>query len=361
MSHERLLTFAGVAAAVIVLGFLSLRIHLPLEFERPCRLLPQAEWLLMRTGPDSFEARLIERETGERQSFALYRFERGDRIRFDLAEGVRPGRRVAAGEEIATLRSRLNRTQLETLRLELREAQASLTAAETGEKSEIVAQARGEVEVAEALVSQRRSEYERATRLRESDLLPDADHEIAESGYRQAEAALAAARSRLRAAEVGEKEAIVAAFRARVDLLSGQIREAQTRLDEERLCSPLAGEIITLQADSALVRVADTDTLFALAPIPPSRAAALRVGGGAVVEASGSVAVALDGRIVAIDGQASTISGRTFFWVTVALPNLEQAVAPGLQGTLRFSGEPVSLLAWVVDRLRHAADRTLGA
>ncbi|MCK4413096.1 MAG: hypothetical protein KAY32_06095 [Candidatus Eisenbacteria sp.] len=359
-SHERLLTLAGLLAAAIVAVSLSVKIHLPLEFSRPCRSFPQAEWILLKTGPDTFEARFVERDTGERQSFELYRFERGDLIQFDLSPSIRAGATIGAGEEVAHLRSRMNQQTRETLQLELLEAGAGLQAIETGEKPEIVAQARAQVSAAEAMLVQRESEFRRARSLLGSGLMSRAGYELVESSFRQAQAELTVAQNQFRSAEVGEKEAIVAVYRARIELLRRQIHQAEARMEAETLRSPLAGRVVILQADSALVRIADTDTLYALAPVPPSRAVHLRPGDRASIQPASSEEGFLVGWVVSVDSQASVSNGRTFFWVTVAVPNPE-GVSPGLIGKLCFSGERVTLLAWVVDRIRHTADRTLGA
>ena len=360
MSHERLLTVAGSIAALALAVLLGLWIRLPLEFTRPCRLLPQAEWILIRTGPDTFEARLITRTAGERQTLDIFRFERGDVVRFEREGTIRPGARVAAGDEVAYLRSHASRAARQTSALELLEAEAGLRTVETGGKAEIVARTRGEMAAAQALRAQRETESRRTARLHEAGLASDAQHETAASLLEQAEANLSAARSALEAVEVGEKSAIVEAYLARVELLRGRLAEAALRVDAETLRSPIAGEVMALQADSALVRIADTDTLYAFSPVPPSRVFHLRPGRGAVVQAMGSP-VRARGWVVSVDSEASAVAGRTFFWATVAIPNPDGLLRPGLEGSLRFTGAPVTLLAWVVDRVRHASDRALGA
>lgn len=359
MSHQRLLTTAGLLALALLALLASLWVRLPLEFSRPCRLLPQAEWVLLRTAPDTFEALLIERDAGERQSFEVFRFERGDVVRFSIADSIHPGTRVTAGTEVGSLRSYTSRTAQQALVLELREAEATLRAAETGEKSEIVAQARGEVAEAEALRALHEVQAARAVRLHEAGLLSAAERETAESLVRQSEGVLSSARGALRAAEVGEKESLLAAYRAHVELLRGQLAEAERRLEAERLLSPITGEVMAMQADSALVRIADTDTLYAFAPVPPSRVLHLRKGDPAQIRAFGSGARA-SGSVVALDSEASTYAGRTFFWATVRVPNPRGTISSGLSGSLHFTGERVTLLAWVIDRIRHASDRTLG-
>jgi HlyD family secretion protein len=359
MSHERILTIGGFLAALIATLLLSLWIRLPLEFTRPCRLLPSAEYLLMQTGADTFEARLIQRDQGERRSFNVYRYQRGDLVRFTLNASVRDGARVAAGDEVAYLHSHTSRAQREALALELHEAEAELLVVATGEKSEVIAQARGEANAAEALLAQRKAELERTTRLHAAGLLSDAEYESAASLLAQAQAKFSASQGKLDAAIAGEKAPIVEAQRAHVELLRGRLREAEQLMAAETLHAPFTGEVIVVPTDSALVRIASIDTLYAFAPVPPSRATHLREGNGAEIRTTGT-REPLRGFVVDVDCEASEVRGRSFFWATVAVPNPGGLVRPGVLGALRFTGERVTLFAWFVDRLRHAGDRTLG-
>lgn len=361
MTHGRFVTAAVIVAVAILLAFVALRVRLPIEFERPGRILAQAEWLLLKTGSDTFEARQCDRRHGERRQFDLYRFERGDLVRFSLAESIIPGALVAAGDVVAHLYSHATQTLLDQLSLELREAEAGLQAAATGEKAAVVAQARSDLAGAEALLGQKRSEFRRSEGLHTLGVVSQATFESAESELRQAEATVAAAQGRLRAAEAGEKAEIVEVYHARVELLRRQLQDACARAAADTIRVPIAGEIVTLQGDSALVRVADVDTVYVVAPVSPSRAEWLRPGQSVVFDPLPRTQKPVSGEVVAIDRQAAVVAGRTFFWVTAAVPNPGGQLRPGVTGDLRFRGERVALLHWVLDRISHASDRALGA
>ncbi len=361
MSHGRFLSMAGVVALIVLAVFASTWVHLGIRFDRPCRLFPQREWVLLQTGPDAFEARLLDRRDSNRQQIDLYRFKRGDLVRFRLTDGLTTGTKLAAGAEVARLESDLNRQTLDQLRPQLEEAEANLRAASTGQRAEVVALARSEVASAEAERDHLAAEYRRNQILWNQGLVSSATYEAAEALYRQAEADLEAARNNLRVAEVGEKAEIVEASQANRDILRQMIADADSRLDANRIRCPIAGEVVTLQGDSALVRVAALDTLFAVAPVPPSRVGTLAPGQSALVVPLGTSPRALGGQVVQVDGQASTVMGKSLYWVTVAVPNPERLPVAGVRGTVEFRGNRVSLLGWLADQIRHAGDRTLGA
>ncbi len=358
--HVRFLSVAGIVAAAIVLVFVALKIHLPVQFWRPCQLLSRAEWTLVKTGPDSFEGRLIDRSQGLRQQFDLIRFDRGDFVHVTIAPTVRPQADLRAGTEVARLESHTARAAAAALELEVAEAEALLRVAETGEKSAVVAQARSELEAQQALSAQLESSYRRAETLHATGMMSAAEYEEAQGAYRQAAAAVAAAENQLRSVAVGEKDEVIASYRARIALLQQQRDDARSRLAAEVIRTPIAGQVLTTQADSALVRIADIDTLYALAPVPPSRIAHLRPGDGAIIVPLGWVRRSAAGGVIGIDREVSTVGTTTFCWVTVAVPNPDHVLQPGVTGRLRFSGARVTLLAWVMDQLRHASDRTLG-
>jgi len=351
----------GVLAILVLAIFASTWIHLGIRFARPCRLFPQQEWVLLQTQPDAFEGRFLDRSQGNRQQVDLYRFERGDFIRFRLDDEVGVGARVTAGQEVARLESFLNRQTLDQLRPQLEEAGANLRAASTGQREEVIALARSEIASAQAARDRLAVEYERSVSLHGQGVVSDAEHESAEALFRQAEADLDAARNRLSVATVGEKAEVVAAWQARLDWLKQMIADADARLEGDRIRCPISGDVVTVQGDSALLRVAALDTLYAVAPVPPSRVGTLAAGQGASIRPVGASWTKMEGQVVQVDRQASTINGLSFYWVTVAVPNPGNRPVAGVRATVEFRGARVSLLAWLSDQLRHAADRSLGA
>ncbi len=362
MSHGRFISLIGLLAILVLAIFASTWIHLGIRFARPCRLFPQREWILLQTQPDAFEARFLDRSRGNRQQIDLYRFERGDLVRFRLDQAVVPGGRIRAGQEVARLESYLNRQTLDQLRPQLLEAEANLRAASTGQREEVIALARSEIASATAARDRLATEYERSASLHAQGVVSDAEHEATEALFRQAEADLDAARNRLRVADVGEKSEVVEAWRARLDWLTQMVADADARLEGDRIRCPISGDIVTVQGDSALLRVADLDTLYAVAPVPPSRVGALAAGQTATIRSTGASWSALAGQVVQVDRQASTtLQGLSFYWVTIAVPNTAGLPVAGVRGTVEFRGAKVTLLAWLSDQLRHAADRSLGA
>lgn len=361
MGRGRFIPLVGLLAVLAVAFYLSTIIQVPVDFTRPCRLLPQTEWLLLQTGPDTFEAHLYDRSMSRHQQIDLFRFERGDVIRFGLASDIIPGEAIESDKEVAYLESHENRQILDQLRLQLAEAEAGLRSAETGERTEIIALARSEVEAFQARLLRRETEYRRAASLWDQGLVSRAERDRAEAEYLESQAELCAAQNSLRAAEAGEKRAVVEGWQARVALLATQIEDAQERINARRIRCPIAGEIATLQSDTALVRVADIDTLCAISPVPPSRAGGISPGQPVMVRVMGQADGPFPGEVLRVDRHAVAREGRTFFWVTATIPNPELRVAGGVSGTLRFQGGKASLLGWFIDRLRHASDKTLGA
>ncbi len=360
MTHGRFITVAGVLAVLIVAALAATWIRLDIEFTRPCRIFPRSEWVLLQTQPDTFEARLTDYRTGSRPHLDLYRFERGDLVRFRLASDLGPGSEITASQDVARFESQINRRTLDELGPMLAEAEANLQAAQTGEREEVIALARSEIAAAQADRDQLAAEYERAQTMLEQDLSSRALFDVAQANYRRAEANLEAARNRLRVAQVGEKEAVVRAWQARCDLLRRQIADARARLEADRVTCPIAGEIVAMHGDSALVRVAALDTLYAVAPVSPSRATEMAPGQEAVITPLGVAVPSLTGRVAGVDRQAAAVAGRSFYWVTVAVPNPDRHALGGLRASAAFKGPRVTLLDWVRDRLAHTADRTLG-
>lgn len=355
-----MITGAGILAAVILAVIVASWVRVEIRFSRPCRLFAQAEWTLLESQPDTFEARLIDRAAGNRATIDIYRFERGDQVSFRVTAEVAAGTRVPAGQEVARFDSFECRRTVSELAPLLAEAEANLEAARSGERAELIDLARSELAAAEAEHGRARAEYERTVQLHEAGLTSDEARDRIEAAYRQAAAAAEAARHRLRATKVGEKEAVVKAWEAHCRLIRTQIDQARQRLERNRVRCPIDGQVVTLQRDSVLVRVAALDTLYAIAPVSPARTGLVAAGARARVAAPTLSQGGLEGCVALIDRQADTVAGQTLVWVTVAVPNPDRHALTGLTGTVEFRGRKVSLLAWLHDRFKHTMDRSLG-
>jgi biotin carboxyl carrier protein len=360
MTHRQTITTTGVAAVLVLAFIASTWIRLEIRFSHPCRLFAHSEWTLLESDTDTFEGRLLDRAAGNRHLIDRYQFARGDRVRFQMASNVISGAFVEAGEEVARFDSFDCTRALAELQPRLEEAEADLLAALTGEREELIALARSELAAAEAAHARSRAEYERTQHMHTRQLVSDGAWELMEASHRQTAAEAEAARHRVRAAEAGEKEAIVAACQARCRLIRQQIDDATDRLAGNRVRCPIRGQVVTLQRDSVLVRVAAVDTLYAIAPISISRRELLSPGRPARIHAPTLSDSPLVGRVAHIDRLADTIQGMTLIWVTVAVPNPERHSLAGLKGTVEFRGEKVTLLAWLRDRFEHTMDHSLG-
>jgi multidrug efflux pump subunit AcrA (membrane-fusion protein) len=360
MSHSRLITLFGIVAFIILIVYGASLINADIRFTQPCRFFSQREWTFLRSGPDVFEVHLTDRRDVDRNQIDLFHIERGDMVRVTLAEGITPGEQVYPDQIVAHLDSRENQRRLDQYQPQLIEANAELRQAQTGAKEEIIAQARSTVDAARARRQIAESSYERAETLRRDGLLSDAEYEQFEAERNVAYAELSEAESNLLAVETGEKSTVIDAWQARVDLLRQQVTEAESRVAAGQIHCPIAGEIVTLQGDTVLVRIADIDTLYAIAPVSPSRVGRLTVGQRAVISIPGRIGSGITGRLVHVDQQATNCGGRCLFWATVAVPNDERLLAPSGTGQVRFFGENVSLLTWVMDLFANASDQTIG-
>jgi len=144
-----------------------------------------------------------------------------------------------------------------------------------------------------------------------------------------------------------------------VDLLNQRIESARISIEAGSIHCQIGGEVVTLQGDSALVRIADLDTLYAIAPITPTRAERIVVGSKAYISTPAMNGADGIGHIVRIDRIAATNAGRTYFWTTVAIPNNDRYLAAGSLGQIRFRGQKVSALTWLRDQFANASDQQI--
>ncbi len=357
MSHRRLIALSGMVAAIILLVYTASLIQTDINFATTCLLYPEREWLLCRPDLDTFETQLFDRRHEDQRKIDLYKSERGDVIQFSLIEGVSPGSQIRSGQEVACISSLDDQVVLEQLHPRLLEAEAELRQARTGAKEEILQQARSVVAAAEARLAGATAVFDRTRRLFTEGLCSQADFDRDRAEFIEAQADLESFASSLRVLETGEKSAVIDAWQARVDLLHQQIKSAEESIAAGIIRSGISGEVVTLNSDSVLVRVADLDTLYAVAPISPIRVERLGIGQTTYISGISTTQGDIAGRVVRIDRMATVYAGRSYFWATVAIPNPDQTLAAGSLGQIRFRGKRVSLLVWLMDHFANASDQ----
>ncbi|WP_425613703.1 efflux RND transporter periplasmic adaptor subunit [Anatilimnocola sp. NA78] len=194
---------------------------------------------------------------------------------------VKEGQRVTRGEIVAQLRQEEFEARLKTLQSQLDQSRAALRALLAGDRPEERLRREADVRAAEARLANARSEFERNSRLLQSNAASRQEFERTEAQYRIAQEDLKGARQLLEIGTIAREEDIDARA-AEVRGLEARVVEANLQLADSTLRAPYDGVIAqrfveegqNIAAKSPVVKFQDVDELEVVVDVPESVMAA---------------------------------------------------------------------------------------
>jgi len=265
-------TASGRAVAagggLLLLGLAFIPLEVPYSLAMPGRILGIRQLTVSVNTDGAIVTSLVDHSTGVTRRYTAAQFTRGDAVRFTTDGRVGIGHAVQPGDTLGTMWSNEVERELTRLRGEHASASASLASILAGEKSSIVAVAVQEVEHERRVAEEQNDVFARQKQLFERGLIAQQDFDLAR---RQAEVAaidVAMAESRLEATLTGAKAEEANLARAQVRSIQEEIAVLEERQEDLCVISPMAGVIVRLGGEDALLVLVDTSAYVVVFPIP---------------------------------------------------------------------------------------------
>jgi HlyD family secretion protein len=269
--------------------------------------------------------------------------------------------------------STINQSQSET-----EAARISLDRVRNGSRPEEIRVAEAQVAQAEADLERRKADFARMTELRGKDVVAPQEFDVAQSAYRMAETAVAAAGERLALARAGSRKEDVAEAEARVRTalagsavaeanrksivierqavdsliahqreLEAQLDAANTQLTYTEIHAPLDGVVLTKNVESGevvnpgtpVVSIANIDNLWMNIYIPETQTGFVKLGQSVRVHVDSFPGETFKGKISFVSSESEftpkTIQTpeeriKLVYRVKVSLENTGQRLKPGM-------------------------------
>jgi hypothetical protein len=264
--HRLFIGFTIALAVVAVLIILPIRI--PHSVSVSGRLLPEREWVLLRSDGGQIVSVLRNNLSGVVEEYSVTEPERGDAMQFLLASGVSGQRTLEEGDTVGWVLLPELARELTALEGALHVAEAGVGAARSGEKPELVAQARSTLAQAEAAYQEQRHLHVRQEELHKRKIISDEEWEtsrdrlaVLQAGIEVARAQLAAVSSGLKTEDVLQRERAVAA-------LENEIAALRRRLSSFIHVAPFSGVMHGSFTLDTLVILQDPTSMLLLLPLP---------------------------------------------------------------------------------------------
>jgi multidrug efflux system membrane fusion protein len=266
---------------------------------------------------------------------------------------VKEGQRVAKGELIAQLRPDEFQARLDTLKGQLDQARATLSALQAGERPEERRRREAQVRAAEARLANARADFLRAEQLVPTRAMSRAEFERYQTTYSVAQEDLKATREQLEAGLSGREEDIMA-NEAQIRGLEARVVEANIQLEDTTLSAPYDGVIAqrfveegqNIRAADRVVRFQDVEEVEITVDVPETVMASDIQSADIVeivAELSGAPGTRFPVRIREI-AQIADPTTQTFKVRTAMLVPEGVRVLPGMTATVTLSYRRASIL-----------------
>ncbi|MFN0087297.1 MAG: HlyD family secretion protein [Blastocatellia bacterium] len=281
--------FSGLILLALLIAAAFSPVDVPFRIESVARVMPQKQWVLLKTPDGSLTATLYDHRTELVRAQQGYQFDRGDQVQLHFKEDRQTGQAIRAGETVATISSNQLNEQLVRLRNQLAVEQAGRDVVATGQKPQILTQLEEEITLAGADLELRRKTLQRMKQLHEDGIIAVMQLEQAENAHNESMARLRVAQKALQVGATGEKPETVSFASSKIDALRKEIAFLENKQVRYTLNAPFDGQIrleSTTEGDRLLVE----DTSAVVLQIP------VRLGDSRFIRAGQTVEIQLPDR-----------------------------------------------------------------
>jgi multidrug resistance efflux pump len=236
----------------------------------PCRVESAATWYLSRNGAGQIATGWQRNYLHVSGGGLMLQFQRPDFVEVNIADGIRQGGKVNAGDTVAWIESREGKGRLQVIEAERDMTRSKLEGLVAGAREADVRVAEHDYERASAALEIARIDLERAISLHDSGYATLAEKQYAESVFDERKAECDQAKANIAALKEGSRLEDIEAGEAEVVMLEKSVEAARLTLGKrEAVITPVSG-IVNLNegANGELIRIERTDTVAVITRIP---------------------------------------------------------------------------------------------
>lgn len=341
----RFVLMIGIVVAVLG-GVLALPIQVPYTISTMGKVLPAAEWVLVRDQGGSIGTLLRDNLTGTIRSSDVHQFERGDAVRYRLNPVLHAQTHVAEGDTVLQIESSETARQLAALTGEAAAARSEVALYASGEKASVVEAAERRLARAVEQARQQKRSVERLKALRERQLVAEQELEVAASQLEIFQAEAEMARAELNVVRTGSKQERVNFAETAAEARVQEMRALSERLAMQTIRAPLSGIAVRSFGSDTLLTIRDTSAAVVVMPVTWNDLVALKINQTVrlnIQNGSGEVR----GRIVEIGDSIQRLGREQVVMVTARLEHMPKQRVTGGVVACRIETDPVRLFEFV--------------
>ena len=295
---------------IFILIFILFQVKLPCSIEGVGRVLPLREVNLIYSSSGRLTVLLKDNLNGVVSASLIAQFERGDVASFRLNPVIKLGAYVKSGDTIGVIYSSEFERELVKLIGELQVEKAMLDFYRTGEKEELIAEAKERLNYAKEQAREQMKILRRMKLLYEKNLISAQEFELAQTTANLYNINVKIAEAQLKALQSGAKKEQIDVIMKKIKALEDEISVLRKMLSMLAVVSPVDGVVFRIASGDTLLSIADTTGYVVLIPVGLKDVGKIKSGGVVEVLANG---VYYPGRIERIERVVRVFKGRQMF------------------------------------------------
>lgn len=332
--------------AVVLAGVLALPIQVPYTVSTMGKVLPAAEWVLVRDEGGSIGTLLRDNLTGTVRRSDVHHFERGDAVRFELSPVMYSQAHVAEGDTVLHIRSNETHRQLAVLSGQVAAAQSAVALHASGEKDAVVEGAERKLARAVERARQQQKNLERLRALRERQLIAEQELEDAASQLDIFQAEADMARAELDVVRTGSKREELNLAETTVEARLQEMRMLSDRLSMQTILAPIAGVAVRSYGSDTLLTIRDTSAAVIVMPVTWDDLSTLKINQQVriLIDRSSNE---VEGRVIEIGDTIQRLGREQIVMVTARIDRMPAPMVTGRIVRCRIETDPVRLFEYV--------------
>ena len=314
-----------------ILFFLFL-FPIQLRVSSNCEIAPLESYTLI-TQPDGYvQENIFLAKSQEKKETNFLKLISSDYAVVNLETRVKEGEIVKPGQVIASFSSTQYKTQLKEIEARIEQAEAHYQLLENWPDPEEIQNAEDKLAQAELKLKSKKSELDRAKKLKEQNLISEEDFENITTDHSVLIKERNIAENELKILEAGTKPEQLKMAQAEVEKLKAEAELLEEQIQASEIKSPISGIVTTVKTDSNFLSIENIDTVRVLIYVSEKDMDVVQPGLRVKTKVRSYPFNSFYGEVTRISQQSESFGSRKVFRITSKVPNTEQLLRSGMTG-----------------------------
>lgn len=336
--------------AIIAATGLILPIKVDYKIYSTGKIFSGKEWILERNSEGHITSTIKDNLQGVISFYGNKEVQRGDVYDFQMEPEILTKKFIAQGEKIGSLQSNNLERLIVELEGQLQVEKALLGVYSTGEKTEMVAEAQTNLNLAKEKFEIQKKLIERKKKLFSDSLIAPQEYDLAMNEYEVSKINYELAQARVQTISTGEKPQQLKYSMEKIASLENQIKTLRAKVNALAISSPFSGLMVRKKTNSnmleILANVVDTSTYIVIAPVQLKELKYMNIGGKCFLRPLSSDCI-MEATITHIDNGIQVVNGKQAVYVTAMIEKRCPEILPGIIAQISFSCGKLTILEYI--------------